>query len=446
MRRFVLSFLIVAAPAFSQEVQDEGSGRRKLPADILAGKREGAYFTGVPAVAYSPDSGLIYGAVIFHFDNGAKTDDRFDYTPYLRKTSLLAVQSTKGLRQVKIDLDFPQFLGSGHRLKPSLYYTNNIAEQYFGTTGRTMENLRFPAEVAAEAGDGSQTAFESYEEELGKRRQDGRTWFRYNQYVHRETEAILIDEVNAGAPWFFVKVGMSGASVSVQDYSGKETDALDPGNTEKEVKAIMATTKLQEDDTAGAVTGFDGGTVNTMEFGVSVDTRDFEPDPSSGIYSVVDVSTARKELGSDWNFARYKINLRGFYSPLKALTLGAQAQHQWAEGEVPFWKLPSAGGRNSLKGYRVSRFKSRAASWFNTEARWRAYTAGSGSQTFAFVPLIFADFGQVYDEPGTFAADGWRRGSGTGLRLVWNQATVIGIEKPLQGEEKSLYVNINHIF
>lgn len=436
----------LTSAAFSQEAVPDAGGRQKLPSDILSVKREGSYFTGVPAVAYSPDSGFIYGAVIFHFDNGQKTDERFDYTPYLRKTSVLAVQSTKGLQQLKVDLDFPQVLGSAHRLKPAFYYTNNIAEQYFGTSQQSMEDLRFPDEIAADAGFGAQNEFEVYEKELGKRRADGRTWFRYNQYIHLETEMVLVDEVNVGAPWFFVKVGASGARVEVKDYTGKETDALDPANTDKEVKATMATTKLAEDAAAGNVTAFDGGTVNALEFGVSVDTRDFEPDPSSGAYAVFDVSSARKELGSTHDFARYRFNVRGFYSPITAVTLGAQLQHMWAEGEVPFWKLPAAGGRNSLKGFRVSRFKANAASWANMEARWRAVTTGSGTQTFVFMPLIFADFGQVRDVPGEISSDGWRRGSGTGLRLVWNQATVIGIEKPLQGEEKSLYVNINHIF
>ena len=103
---------------------DEDQG--KLPDDILAKKREGNYITGVPAIAFSPDSGFIYGVVLFHFTNGDRTDPRFDYTPYLRKVSLLAIQSTKGLSQLKIDLDAPRIMSSRHRLKPSFYYSKNI--------------------------------------------------------------------------------------------------------------------------------------------------------------------------------------------------------------------------------------------------------------------------------------------------------------------------------
>lgn len=435
-----------APPVDKPVAQNSADNAGRLPEDILADKREDDYFTGVPAIAFSPDSGIIYGAVIFNFDNGKRSDERFAYTPYLRKTTVLAVQSTKGLRQVKIDLDFPKFLNSSHRLKPAVHITNNISEQYFGVSETTLGPLTYPTELSAESGKGSTDDFVEYESELQEKRGDGRTWFRYNQYVHKESEFILIDEINVWSPYTFLKIGATSAQVKIGDYTDKKVDALDPDDKKKEVKAVMATTRLSEDQSLGLVSGYEGGTINELEAGVTLDTRDFEPDPSSGIFSSLLAQNARKELGSTFDFARYTANLKGFYSPVKAVTLGGQFQYIWVEGDVPFWKLPAIGGRSSLKGHRVSRFKSIAASQINTEARWRATTLGSNSQSFVLTPLLYADYGRVYDEAFTLKAKGWRRSTGLGLRVIWNQATVIGIEKPLQGEEKSLYVNINHIF
>lgn len=430
------------APAAAEKLETSS----RLPDDILSKKREDDYYTGVPAIAVSPDSGIIYGAVIFNFNNGKRSDDRWVYTPYLRKTSILAVQSTKGLSQVKIDLDYPQFLNSSHRLKPSLYITKNISEQYFGVSESTLGKLNYPGDLAAHTGQNATDDFMRYESELQEKRGDGRTWFRYNQYIHQESEFMLVDEIKVWTPYTFLKIGASSARVHIEDYSDKKVDALDPDDKNNEVIAFMAPTRLSEDQAMRLVSGFDGGTVNEFTAGFTVDTRDFEPDPSSGIYSALLAQTSRKETGSTFNYARYTANMRGFYSPLKSVTLGGQLQYMWAEGDVPFWKLPAVGGRNSLKGHRVSRFKSIAASQANTEVRWRATTLGSASQTFIMTPLLYADYGRVYDDAFIMSASGWRRSTGLGLRIIWNQATVIGIEKPLQGEEKSLYVNINHIF
>jgi hypothetical protein len=413
----------------------------KLPDDILSKKREGQYLTGVPAIAFSPDSGFIYGVVLFHFTNGERNDPRFDYTPYLRKVSLLAVQSTKGLSQFKIDLDAPKFFSSVHRIKPSFFYSKNIAEQYFGTSESTMANLRYP--VAISESQDSTSDYSSYEKSMQKKLADGSTYFRYNQYIHTETEFSLSDEIKVITPYTNLRLGFTGSKVKVEDYSGKSVDAIDKG---KETKALQAATKLSEDQSSNGITGYDGGTVNSIDLGVSLDTRNFEPDPTAGQILSLSLISSRKELGSSSNFVRYTLNARTFHTFKDELTIAAQSQYVWSEGDVPFWKLPGIGGRSSLKGHRLNRFKSQASAQVNSEVRWRAKTLTAGTQTFLLTPILYADYGRVYDQTWNLKSEGWRRSLGSGLRIIWNQATVIGIEKTLQGEEKSLYVNINHIF
>lgn len=451
--RGVLALTLLSRPAMAEEdpslhaptesIEPGASGVR-LPDEIIAKKREGSYLTGVPAIAYSPDSGFIYGAVLFHFNNSTREDLRFSYTPYLYKTTLIAVQSTKGLRQISLNMDLPRFQNSKHRLKPSIFYSRNISEQYFGSNASTMDDLHYPDTLASRVGTNRTDDFSSYEKNLQRKYPDGMTWFRFNQYIHDEMRASFVDEVSVLRPYLSVRAGVTISNIKIMDYSGKQVDAFD--DRDKNVRAEMAETRLQQDNQAGLVTGFSGGAVNAMEFGLSIDTRDFEPDPTQGFTTSFNVTSARKELGSDFTFARYTFNNRIFYSPGSAVTLGGQLQHAWSEGDIPFWEMPSAGGRASLKGFRANRFKAKAASWINGEMRFRAHQTATAGQTFVFMPLMFADCGRVYDDVDQFELDSWRCGNGLGLRVIWNQATVIGLEKSLQGEEKSLYVNINHIF
>jgi hypothetical protein len=432
---FTAMLLSITANIYAQE--DQG----KLPDDILAKKREGNYITGVPALAFSPDSGFIYGVVLFHFTNGDRSDPRFDYTPYLRKVSLLAIQSTKGLSQLKIDLDAPRFMSTGHRIKPSFFYSKNISEQYFGITEESMENLRYPSAISPNRT--STSDFTAYERRMQEKLEDGTTYFRYNQYTHTETEFSLSDEIKVLTPHTYFRVGLIGSTAVVEDYTGKKVDATEKS---KETTAIQATTKLMEDQTTEGIAGYDGGSVNSFDLAFSFDTRDFEPDPTTGHLLSLSLLSSRKELGSNSNFVRYAANARTFHELTEEFVLAAQSQYVWTEGEVPFWKLPAVGGRSNLKGHRLNRFKSNASVQVNSELRWRVKTLMSGTQSFLFTPILYGDYGRVYDQTLKITSDGWRRSLGTGLRVIWNQATVIGIEKTLQGEEKSLYVNINHIF
>ena len=47
--------------------------------------------------------------------------------------------------------------------------------------------------------------------------------------------------------------------------------------------ATMQPTRLFADHQAGKITGFNGGWDNALKIGLTFDTRDFEPDPASGV-------------------------------------------------------------------------------------------------------------------------------------------------------------------
>jgi hypothetical protein len=73
----------------------------------------------------------------------------------------------------------------------------------------------------------------------------------------------------------------------VRDYTG---DTIDD--------AVMQPTRLFTDHQAGNIIGFNGGWDNAVKLGLTFDTRDFEPDPDSGVMAQVVGRIASKIIGS----------------------------------------------------------------------------------------------------------------------------------------------------
>ena len=61
------------------------------------------------------------------------------------------------------------------------------------------------------------------------------------------------------------------------------------------------------------------GSHNSLKLGVAYDTRDFEPDPNSGVFVEL-TGELRKYTLSDYDWARVTFSPRAYYSPFPKLT------------------------------------------------------------------------------------------------------------------------------
>jgi hemolysin activation/secretion protein len=108
------------------------------------------------------------------------------------------------------------------------------------------------------------------------------------------------------------------------------------------------------------------------------------------------------------------------------------------------------GGYRTLRGFVDSRFMGKAMSIFNFEIRERMFVLSGAGQSFNFILVPFVDFGRVFDEVDRTNTKNWKVGYGAGLRLAWNQATIIMIDLGFSQESSALleglYINFNHIF
>jgi outer membrane protein assembly factor BamA len=120
--------------------------------------------------------------------------------------------------------------------------------------------------------------------------------------------------------------------VDVDDYIGTTVDG-----------AVMQPTRLFEDNQAGRIIGFDGGWDNALKVGLTFDTRDFEPDPASGVMLQVVGRLATEALGSSFDYQQITLSGRGFHNLLGdtgRLILAGRFSYVMQFGDVPFYSAP----------------------------------------------------------------------------------------------------------
>jgi hypothetical protein len=81
--------------------------KRPIPEFLLKDKREGAYFTGLPLIGVTPESGVVYGGSVQWYDNGSKENPFFSYAPYRKKINATLAFGTKGRQEYILEYDRP---------------------------------------------------------------------------------------------------------------------------------------------------------------------------------------------------------------------------------------------------------------------------------------------------------------------------------------------------
>jgi hemolysin activation/secretion protein len=115
---------------------------------------------------------------------------------------------------------------------------------------------------------------------------------------------------------------------------------------------------------------------------------------------------------------------------------------------MPFTEDPRTGmgGVRTLRGYKSERFVGPVMALTNLELRWTfAHTRVLG-QRFGFMLVPFLDMGRTFDQIRRTSLKDWNRAQGMGLRVAWNQATIIMMDYGFSREDSGLYINFAHIF
>jgi len=424
--------------------------KQPLRDDDLERKKEKGYFTGLPLANFDPNTGVGGGARGYYFFNGDRKDPLFAYTPYLHRVFLQFFVTSKGLQFHWLDYDGPAIAGTPFRFRSQLIFMRNTEQHFFGIGERSLDPLTFTG-----AGQDFDD-FGDYADALKALRSDGTTLARYNDYDLIRPIWLVSLERTYWRGLVRPLVGLGFTYSHIDDYTGETVEAEGPSG---DVDATMGTTRLREQCDLGMVIGCDGGWDNILRLGVSFDTRDFEPDPNSGIFADTALDLGTRALGSDYTYARFLMSARYYLSPMPSIadlvfavrgTFQAQSKGTpiTSMNSIPFTADPRTGlgGIRTLRGFRQDRFVGRFFTLLNLELRWTYFQFELLAQKFSLGAVLFTDMGRVYDSLDDLSFDRWRQGYGGGLRVAWNQATIVTVDYGVSREDTGLYINFNHQF
>ena len=463
-RLLVLLITTIIATNISAQTTDTISfikSKRMSDAD-LAKKREGTFITGIPDFSSDPVTGFGLGVRTNVYWNGKRTNPFFAYTPYLAKLKANAAYYTSNAREIILSLDVPYYKGTRWRFKIDFKAQQNPANLYFGSSESTLGELRLPSTPY-----GGQTfsTYASFDRARKTLRPGGIGEASFvtdalsNRF--RETEYML----NLKADYALGKKGvwriMGGYEIqhlSYKTFEGTEAEAIDPV-TGQATTAPNGTSLLRRDYEQGLVSGLDGGWVSILQTALIFDTRDFEPDPTRGYYFEIANEFSSPIIGSQFDFNKLFIQGRVYKKiPIGPRTVfggrfgvgnifGSNApffefQDQWS----PDGSINSLGGKQSLRGHRANRFLARSLAFANFELRVRLAEVKVKKQRFAFGIAPFFEAGTVRDNWQDLNFTNIKTSYGGGLRIAWNQSTIISFDYGVSKEDKLFYFGIGQAF
>jgi outer membrane protein assembly factor BamA len=406
-------------------------------------KKEGRYFTGLPLANSDPDTGFGFGARAYLFDNGEKCDALFRYTPYRMRTYAQLFATTTAYQYHTLDLDMPYVDREPIRIRASLVYERNTAANYFGIGPHSLDRLAFPGAQRSYA------ALSDYTDALRDKRTDGTAFTRYDQYILERPFATATVQRDYFGGVVRALVGFTAEYVNVSQWTGRTVESSDGD-------AKQAPTRLQADCDSGKVKGCEGGFIDALKLGIAFDTRDYEPDPTSGVFIDLTTELSGRPIGSRYDWARVTFSPRAYFSPVRKLTFAGRIVESIVTADAPFYEMnqlsfsdsnrSGLGGLRTIRGYKQDRFVGRAMTLANLEARWKFWETDLKRQHFAFMLVPFVDVGRVFDAWDDFEFARFRNGQGAGIRIAWNQATIIVADFGVSREGSSLYINFDHPF
>jgi outer membrane protein assembly factor BamA len=405
---------------------------KKLSDEDLKDKKEGVYLTGEPDFSSDPVNGFGYGAEGSIFFNGKRKDPFFAYTAYRARLDFVLFNTSRNQREFGFSLDVPYIFDTKWRLRFSGAIEQNPNLLYFGITAK--ESLQGLSYINSQGVQVNNASYHDYEEKFLV----GPNQF-YNNYFKKEEIINISMEHNFLDGRLRALVGYEIAHLNMSSFQGNSI--------------------IQQDYDAGKILGLGKSWVQVYQVGLVYDTRDLEPDPSRGMVAEITNELSLKSLGSAYDmdkiYAHFNFYQKILPSAFQRLifagriamghtALGApffEYQDQWS----PEGDLEGLGGPRTLRGYKQSRFLGRTMYFSNFELRWRFAQTRWFKQHLEFSVVPFYDIGGVWDDLN-LGTTNLRYSRGMGLRIAWNESTVLRFDYAVSKEDQQFFFNLAHTF
>jgi outer membrane protein assembly factor BamA len=395
-------------------------------------KVEGGFLDAIPLLGYDSNTGFGFGAGGHYTLTGSRTDPLFDYTPYRHRFFAQGYVTTGGFQQHFVNYDGFYVGDSPFRVRAMLQFERNVAANYFGNGTSTLGDLNYERK--------SYSTYDAAVSAAGP---------HYYHFLYNRPEGQVVLE---RAFWGGRVRALYGLNVRYESITRYDMPS-----------AFGPTTKLGADCAAGLATGCDGGWNNTLRAGVSLDTRDFDPDPNSGVFVDSTGHWSARGFGSLANYLRWTTAARVYVSPFPKvadLVLAGRVLYSIQSAGVPFFAMNTLamagstddptdqtglGGERTLRGYRQDRFIGPVAADANLEVRWTFAKFPLLSQHFSLQIAPFVDTGRVFDRVGLSLYD-WKVDAGAGLRIGYNQSSIFMFDFGASKEDTGFYVDFGMPF
>jgi len=190
------------------------------------------------------------------------------------------------------------------------------------------------------------------------------------------------------------------------------------------------------------------GLQNTVagEFRLLWDSRDLPITPSRGSSGELFIEKTSVSLGSDSDFVRYGMEGKRFFlwdNP-KYVTV-IHGLYEKANGpNIPFYELPSLGGRDTLRGYGDGRFEDRGRLVGNVEHRMTIASLDMMGIRTNFEVAPFFDVGSVFPDIQDIKIKYFRPVTGVAFRAAVKPNVVGDVELGVGQEGPAVFVDINY--
>lgn len=180
------------------------------------------------------------------------------------------------------------------------------------------------------------------------------------------------------------------------------------------------------------------------------DTRDSRQTPTRGSDLAAFIEASRDGWASDMTYGRYGADLKG-YRPFgegsePRAVFAAQGRVERLVGSVPFWTLPSLGGKYSHRAYGDGRFVDQAAGSAQAELRLRLAAPVLGGRPVSIWLDPFFGGGFVAPSFGRARMAAVRPVYGAALRAVVRPQVVASADFGFGQEGPKVFLDLNYAF
>jgi len=415
--------------------------------------KTGWTFGLLPAISFNSDLGFQYGGVVnfFHYGDGSR------YPKYNHSLFLEISRFTKGSGINRFFYDSDQLIPN-LRTTADISYLTEKALNFYGFNGYNA--VYNPA----------------WEDDGNPDEYISRVYYRHERQKFKFTFDFQGKLKGNHLRW------LAGIGLFKTEIAPVDIDALNKGKDSNEL--LPDVLGLYDRYVQWGVISpreKDGGWNNHLKLGLVYDTRDFEPNPSKGLWSEVIFFVSPDVAGNEFGYTKMSITHRQYISVLfqKKLTLALRAHYQTTiAGNVPFYMQPylissfynaantdALGGARTLRGVLRNRVVGDGVVMGNAELRWRSNPSILFKQNFYLGINAFFDTGRVVDKIDLnlsgvpendrtsffdISAERFHSSVGAGLRVVMNENFIVALDygKPLDSRDgkSGLYIGLNYLF